>query len=179
MWSSDPRVLPALAAASLLTACPGPIDRDPFDCTIGLWTEDEPFVPLAADGTTAAEMVFGFQGFLWVDTAIQADEDGPDLADVALSIDIDGFAPFGTSVPGVEFAAHGDGFRSGPVQVRLDNDEGASRYEGLAAEVAMRVRGEREEGVCTAAFTLVDEDPCIHTDDEPDCPDDDDSGEID
>ena len=181
MWNSEPRTTLTIVfgtALMLIAGCGGPQgDLLPFECSIGLWTEDVPYVELAPDGSTPAEMVFGFQGFLWVDAAIQGDEDGPSVADVAVSVTIDGFSPSGTSVPSVMFDGHGEGFLAGPVQMRLDNNEGASLYEGLGADVSMRVRGETHEGVCSAALTLVDEDDCIHTDGEPDCSDDDDSAD--
>ncbi len=175
-------LLPLLAAAD----CPGPVPPpEPFDCTIGLVTEESDFAPLADDGTTTAEMIFGFQGFLWIDVAIAGDADCPTVGDVSARVDIDGFDPLGRTISGVAFAAEGDGRISEVVQVRLDNAEGPSRYEGRSTTVTLKVTGEGaggegREAVCAGTLVLVDDDPCIHTDEDPYCDeggDDDDSGE--
>ncbi|MCP4872045.1 MAG: hypothetical protein GY898_25350 [Proteobacteria bacterium] len=158
--------------------CPGPNPPvTPFECELGLVLEDSDFSPIAADGTTSAEMIFGFQGFLWVDVAIRGDEDSPSVADVAARIDIDGFEPLGRSIPAIVFDEAGDGTLSETVQVRLDNSEGPALYIGRPATFTLKVTGEFKETTCAATVLLVDDDPCIYTDDEPICGDDDDSAE--
>lgn len=179
MLRSDVLVLTLVAWVCTAADCPGPTPpTTPFECELGLVTDASDFEPIAADGSTRAEMIFGFQGFLWVDVAIRGDADGPTVGDVAARIDIDGFDPLGRSIPGIVFEPEGEGFLSETVQVRLDNSEGPALYLDEAATFTVKVTGEFKEATCAATLRLVDDDPCIHTDDEPICGDDDDSGAL-
>ena len=181
MLNSDLRLVAAACLLTLFAACdPAPDDDDllPFECELGLLTPDEQWVDVEPSGASEAELIFGFQGFLWIDAAIRGDDDCPEVADVAARVSIDGFDPFGRSVPDVRFSDSGEGLQSETVPVRLDNSEGPSLYAGHAAELVVRVTGATHEATCQATVLLVDDDPCIDADGEPICPgDDDDSAE--
>ena len=178
--SSHNRGAVACLLLVLLVGCgpAPPVELLPFECELGLLTPDDEWVDVEASGGTQAELIFGFQGFLWVDAAIRGDDDCPEVADVAARVSIDGFDPFGRSVPDVRFSDSGEGLQSETVPVRLDNSEGPSLYAGHAAELVVRVTGATHEATCQATVLLVDDDPCIDADGEPICPgDDDDSAE--
>ncbi len=176
MRSSDFLVLPLLA---LLLGCPGTDDDDdttPFDCSLGVWNEDGSWEDL--DGADV-ELIFGFQGFLWISVQVEADAGGPDFANILFSAEVGDDDPFGGSVPNVPFTAQDGARRSDEVQVRLDNDEGPEPFIGETLHLAIRGRAGARECTAEADMTLRDDDPCLHTDDEPVCPDDDDSADDD
>jgi hypothetical protein len=161
----------ALCGASCAPPPPPPEELTPIDCELGLWTEDVPFAAIADDGETPAEMIFGFQGFLWVDVALRCPTPGPATGAVALAVTTEDDRTFSASLPRVELDEV-DGVRlSEPIQVRLDNGEGPSALEGLHAEVSLRLEGDGYEATAIAGMLLVDEDDCIDTDEEPICPD--------
>lgn len=171
MRSSD-RTRCALVLALLLAGCgPGLDDDDtPFDCTLGVWHEDGTWQ--AADGADA-ELIFGFQGFLWISVQLQAESSGPDTTNLRWSATLDGEDPFGGSQPSIPLPAR-DGARfSDELQIRLSNDEGPDPYVGRSLELAARATSGARECTTSATLTLRDDDPCIHTDDEPLCDDDD------
>ncbi len=176
MPSSDLPTAACLLLALVAVGCPTSDDDDllPFTCELGLLTPDDEWVDIEPSGGTLAELIFGFQGFLWVDAAIRGDDDCPEVGDVAARISIDGFEPFGRAVPDVRFSRAGGGAQSETVALRLDNSEGPSLYAGLAAEVVVKVTGVEREATCQATVLLVDDDPCIDADGEPICPGDDD-----
>jgi len=166
-------------AVALLSACPSGDDDDvePFACELGLVDPGGEWVAIDADGATSSELIFGFQGFLWVDAALRGDADTPERANVILRVTIDGFPPIGRTLTDVVFATDGER-QSETLAIRLDNSEGPGRYAGLEAEIVVRATGMGREAVCAATVLLVDDDPCIDTDGgEPICPggDDDDS----
>ncbi len=170
MRSSD-RWAAALCCA-LLMGCPTADDDDdrPFGCQIGVWHEDGAWEP--ADGAPV-ELIFGFQGFLWISTQLRSDLDGPDVANLRFSASIDDGAPFGGSQPNVALVEDGDARYSDEVQIRLSNDEGPEPFIGGVMALALRGTSGLRECTAEATVTLQDEDPCIHTDDEPICDDDD------
>jgi hypothetical protein len=161
-----------LILGAVLAGCPTAADDDdtPFDCAVGLWQEDGGWVD--ADGADA-ELIFGFQGFLWISTRLRADAEGPEVANVRFSAAIEGEPPFGGSQPNVALSP-GNGARySDEIQVRLDNDEGPDPFVGRSMQLDVRATSGARECTASATLTLRDDDPCIHTDDEPICDDDD------
>ena len=158
---------PLLAAA--LCGCPsGDDDDEPFPCEAGTLTEEGAFVPLL-DGDRA-ELVLGFQGFLFVELRARAD-DPPRRTAASMRITVAGDPPAGSSQNEVDFvAAPGGGFVSDPVLVFLDGSA-PEGYVGRTAEVAVALAGEGRRCVMERSVLLVDDDPCVHTDGEPVCPD--------
>jgi hypothetical protein len=174
MRSSDGLVL--LLALSTLAGCPSTVeDVTPFDCTLGIWHDDGTWED--ADGADA-ELIFGFQGFLWISTQLATDDEAPDVANVRFSADLDGEDPFGGSQPNVALTASNGDRTSDEVQIFLSNDVGPAPFVGVVLDLAVRAISGGRECTTTAAITLKDEDDCIHTDDEePVCDDDDDSAQ--
>jgi len=175
MSSFSPALPAALLLALTVSCAPGTTDPPeelmPIDCELGLWTEDVPFTSISADGETAAELIFGFQGFLWVDVSLRCPVPGPSVGAVNLALTTETDRVFGSSLPRVEFDEI-DGARvSEEMMVRLDNSAGPSALEGLHADITVRVEGDGYGGTAGAAVQLVDDDKCIDTDEEPICPD--------
>jgi hypothetical protein len=159
---------------SSLLACVGP-DKDepapaaeatPFACELGTDGPDG-FVTLADAG--ALELHMGFQGFLLFVLRVRAGDDRPAEADATVGVTFDGVDPVSVSQPRVPF---GDDGVTDEILVFLTSNY-ASYYEGRHAEVGLRLA--TNDAVCTASgeATMIDEDPCIHTGDEPLCPEED------
>lgn len=144
----------------------------PFECTLGSLDADDAFRPYAATGT--AELVLGFQGFLFVQARVLA-RDGPPVVEAVASITVEGEEPAGSTQPGVHLEPVDGGQLSDGILVFLPSSS-VSAWEDRPATLAVRLQGEGQACVATADVVLVDEDPCIHTDDEPICPDTGDSG---
>lgn len=169
-------VLCGLALSAAGPSCaPGttdpPEELTPIDCELGLWTESTPFTSIADDGETPAELVFGFQGFLWIDLSLRCPQPGPTVASVTLALATDNERVFGSSLPRVEFDEFEGDLVSGEMMMRLDNSEGPSALAGLHADVTVRLEGDGYGGTAATAVVLVDDDKCIDTDEEPICPD--------
>lgn len=163
MWSFE--------LLALLLGCPAPgpdsdtqpVDLEEVDCELGQ-LRDEAFVPLQ-DGDEA-ELWLGFQGFLFL--LVRASSEEPPAHPTALfSLTLDGEDPASGSQPDLDF----DGTLSDEVLVFLPSAN-VSAYEGRSASLAVRLQGPERTCLDTVEVLLVDEDPCIHTDDEPICPED-------
>lgn len=165
------------AALVACTACdtPDPDKPDPaevvtFECDLGFLGDDGRFVDF--DSSSRAEMTLGFQGFLFVDARVRTTEP-LSTADAVISIQVEGGGQNGATQAGVGFSQQADSTRlSDEVLIFLPTSNVAEHLDHTA-ELAIRVVG--PDGSCVDSVTvlLVDDDPCIHTDDEPICPDDD------
>lgn len=168
-----------LPLAMLLAGCPETDDTgdthdevESYACVVGALDADGAFVPYATSGQ--AELVLGFQGFLFLEARILAD-DAPALVRVTASLAVGDDTPSGVTQPDVPFEATAAGDLSGEVLLFLPNAEVAS-FVGQPAAISLRAEDDERSCVTTADVTLVDLDPCIHTDDEPICPGDDTGG---
>lgn len=182
-----PRAAPALAlmALALMAAVPvaacdtggddggEPVELEPFECELVMAGGEGELVSLEGGGD--AEMVLGFQGFLFVELfAAASGEDVPDDVDVTMSVTVGSADPFGGTQNGVDFeAADGDGVRTTEQILVFFSGGSTGDYVGLEAIVTMRLRGDTHECLTTATVTLVDDDPCVHTGEEAICPGDD------
>ncbi|MCP4918776.1 MAG: hypothetical protein GY913_17875 [Proteobacteria bacterium] len=141
-----------------LLACPGGGPEDSAvtegDCTLGQIDSSNAFVPL--DGGQL-ELVLGFQGFLFVRTAMRLDGEGPTRTVSTWSLTVDGDEPIGGTQ-----AAFFEGDMSDEILLFLP-DSSIGLYEGRSAEIAVRLDGDGWTCVATGSGTLVDEDACIHT----------------
>ncbi len=157
---------------ALLAGCPPVDDTDtgiekaPFDCTLGALDADGVFVAYEESGE--AELVLGFQGFLFLDARIAA-VDAPAVVTVVASVDVGDGEPSGVTQPEVPFHATADGALSGEVLLFLPSGDVAA-YTDRAATITARVEDASQRCVTQVEVTLVDRDPCIHTDDAPICP---------
>ncbi len=142
-----------------------------FACEVGFSKDGDYIAAAVAD---PAELILGFQGFLFVEMRILAEESSPSPVLVRMSMEVDGSEPFGGSQPDVDLETQDDGSRvSEEVNLFLpSNDTGL--YQGKTAQVVMRLEDETSGMSCTTEqiVTLVDDDPCIHTGGEPICPGD-------
>ncbi len=182
---SSKRFIPTVFVAATLStvACPagdgdgdgdGDGEKGAFECELGILDTDDAFV--AAGDDTRAELELGFQGFLFVEVVVRAVGDVPSLVVASSRITVDGDAPTGQETPGVGMAARKGGYMSDPVLLFFNSDTPADLADRWVDVV---VKLEDEKHTCTAAGTLllVDDDPCIHTGDEPICPGDPDTGQ--
>lgn len=145
-----------------------PEDKTPFACELGVVDEDGEFVPGGAD--VRAELDLGFQGFLFVVTHVRASGEVPQVVEVTLSAAVDGGTPTGATIADLEMSGESQG-------KVLSDDLLVFFNSSTPAELAMRplelvVRLESPTHICTvsAEFLMVDDDPCIHTGDDPICP---------
>lgn len=172
----------AASLCAALAGCVGDVSGDTaapevegatFACEIGFEDEDGAWV--SAEEGDNAELVLGFQGFLFIEFKVLAEADSPSPVLVRMSMEVEGDAPFDGSQPDVAMVAQDSGERVSEV-INLflpTNDVGG--YLDRQALVVMRLEDEASDLSCTASrtVTLVDEDPCIHTGGEPVCPEDD------
>ena len=151
-----------LLSSLLVLGCGEPEDTGDSpteeDCALGQLDEDDLFQPL--DGE-ALELVLGFQGFLFVRTAVQVDRE--ELVQASWSITLDQDTPIGGSQPAQ--------LRSGlSEEILLFLPDGSvGLYEGRQASVAVRLEGRDWTCLGQGEGVLVDEDECIHTGDAPLC----------
>ena len=142
----------------LLLACPPPEpdDTGPVegDCELGQLDSSNAFVPL--DGQDL-ELVLGFQGFLFVRTAMLRQGEGPEQTQAIWSLALEGEEPMG----GTQLATF-EGELTEEILLFLP-DASIGLYEGRHAELAVRLEREGWTCLATGAGTLVDEDDCIHT----------------
>jgi hypothetical protein len=141
-----------------------------YGCDLGLLTEEGDFRALEPNETV--ELVLGFQGFLFVEVAVRA-EASPGECITTSSLTVPDNDPVGSVQQEVPFGGSDSGWVSEELVLFLPSNT-VSDYVGAPADLAVRL----DDGAayCIAALTveLVDDDPCIHTGDEPICPDDDD-----
>lgn len=175
MRPSDPSALILLAAWSSCGAqqC-GPTEEtggelEPFACTLGIVAGDGTFAPLlAGDGV---ELQLGFQGLLFVELWVSTPDEVPSPLTAAVQIAPSELSPAGASELEVELVPVGGELRSEPIQVFFEPGQ-LSALTDRPAEAAVRLTGPERTCVASVGVTLVDDDPCIHTGDEPICPGD-------
>jgi hypothetical protein len=138
-------------------------------CTLGTNTADGDFVALADNDPV--ELVMGFQGQLWVSFRVRTEKEPPSSGlEAAMSLTVGDWEPLGTRQPSITYHAEGAGFETQDLQLvitrRIIDD-----YIDKAASVVVRL--EQDGVLCTTAkpVVLVNADPCVHTGEEPICPD--------
>jgi hypothetical protein len=137
-----------------------------LDCTMGELDGDGTFVPAESNG--AMELWLGFQGFLFLTPHVRAPgaEEGVYFS-ALYSVTVEGEEPEGGAQTGVPLS---DGLSS-ELRLYLTAHE-LGWYVDRPAEIAIRLETPAQTCVTQLDLRLVDDDPCIHTDAEPDCPDD-------
>jgi hypothetical protein len=162
-------LLGGCGAADPSAAEPDAAPATPIACELGQLT-DGAFTPLGPD--TRAELVLGFQGFLFFELAVRTAAPAPSAMDAAISLALDDRDPVGASQLDVPLTATADGHAvTDTVQVFLSSgDVGA--YVGHTARIALRLDGGGRTCAAEGTVRLVDDDPCIHTGDRPICPGD-------
>lgn len=158
-----------IALLLTLGGCPNP-EPVPFDCEVGLLVGGV-FTPIG-DEPARAELVFGFQGFLWVELAARG-ADAPDVASVTLLAEPEGRDPAGTTLAFIRFDDRVPR-QSDPLQLRLDNDGGAAGYADRLTTLSARIESDRQVCAWQGVVLLVDDDPCIAAEDPGTCVGDDD-----
>lgn len=154
----------------------GTADKVEFACELGVLGEGGEFVE--ATGQARAELNLGFQGFLFVVVRLRATGDVPATVEATTSVTVEGDAPIGAREPELDLVPDGEAFLSSDLLLFFNSDVPAD-LEGRTVELAVKL--EDATRVCTATgnVLLVDDDPCIHTGDEPICPDDSGTGTTD
>jgi len=151
-------------------------DPTTFACEIGLADEDGGWVA-AADGDPA-ELVLGFQGFLFIELRARAEDTCPSPITVLMNGEVEGDTPFDGSQPDVGMTDQGDGTRLSDEIVMFLPTNDVGHFEGATLRTVMRLEGSELNCTTERLFTLVDDDPCIHTGGEPICPEGDTAGEM-
>ena len=139
-----------------------------FACEIGLADEDGGWVA-ALDGDPT-ELVLGFQGFLFIELRVRAEDTSPTPVTVLMNGEIEGDSPFDASQPEVGMTDQGDGTRLSDEIVMFLPTNDVGHFEGATLRTVMRLEGADLSCTAERLFTLVDDDPCIHTGGEPICP---------
>jgi hypothetical protein len=162
-----------VALVALGGACTPPGDTGspstestPFACTLGVPTEEG----WKAWGDTL-ELEMGFQGFVLAQLQLTAGEDAPESVTATMLVEPEGSAQVSGSQPLVAFTHDGALATTDPILVFFTSNY-ISYYVGLGARVAVRLDGEGKSCAVEGQATLVDDDPCLHTGDEPICPED-------
>lgn len=159
-------------------ACGGPVDDEPpppapkteVPCKIGLTDDVGTFSPMGEGAK--AELVLGFQGFLFVEVHVQTGDVESGRADVRASVSVDGEDPFGTNQRGVAVEARADGTGLSDAVLLFLDSSNIAEYKDRHADLRLRMDGDIWTCTATASATFVDDDPCIHTDAEAICPGD-------
>jgi hypothetical protein len=170
MWRGS-----ALAASLVAWGCSteapsetgSPAEKLSYTCELGT-IDGAGFTPVNERGTL--ELMMGFQGFVLVSLAVRTDAPPDDSSLATYGITIDGTDPVGGQQPEVRFADGGSGAVSDEVLAFFTGNY-VSYYAGRSAHAALRVESETALCIAEADAVLVDDDPCIHTGGEPDCPD--------
>ncbi len=160
-----------LLACGATTDDTGVVTADPtFDCSLGLLDDEDVFEPLT--GVADAELVLGFQGFLFVRFALRRDAAGPEPLTVVIALESEASDPFSSTQPEVTWREQDSAWRTDELLLFLP-DANTAAWTDVGGDVALRA--DHPDGSCTVTgrVTLVDDDPCIHTGDEPICPGDD------
>lgn len=169
----------AILLAMSLAACggtadgQGPVDSAPgeFACELGEIDEDGVFISFDEDDR--AELVLGFQGFLFLQTHVTSDQlTASDTAMATTSIYLDSGETGGGTQADVGVSAEA---MTEEILMFLPTAN-IALYNGQEAELAVRLEVGDRFCVTTSKVILADDDPCIHTDDEPICPDDEETG---
>ncbi|MBM4364726.1 MAG: hypothetical protein FJ102_00815 [Deltaproteobacteria bacterium] len=140
----------------------GKAETTTFACELGVPTEAG-WQPLAS----TLEMEMGFQGFVLAQLQLKVADDAPSPLTATMVVE-----PEGTdAVSGSQPLVYVNGGITDPILVFFTSNY-ISYYLDRSARVAVRVSAENASCAVEGAAILVDEDPCMHTGDEPICPDD-------
>ena len=160
----------ALVSIAFLMACGGggpepkpDVPLTEVSCALGALDENDQYQLFSEQSN--AELILGFQGFLFLSTHISSAEMSECTA--ITSIEMVGVEPSGGSQPELPFA----GELSGELLFFLPTSNIAS-YVDQPATLAVRLEDDIHFCVATAEVTLVDLDACIHADDGDICPGD-------
>ncbi len=164
-----------ILAICTLTSCNATIEEEPpptptneFQCELGTYTEMQ-FTPL--DAGSEAELHLGFQGFLFFKLRVRAKGDVPSRVKSRANVQIGSDEPTSASMGNTLFSADGAGsFLSGELNVFLTASK-VKDYIGETAKLVVRSENDTHFCVIQGEFVLVDDDPCIHTGEQPICPD--------
>ncbi len=181
--SHRPRIIRGATMASLATllvasACsrnPKPDDVDPedkieFQCELGVLDADGVFIPGSA--STPVELDLGFQGFLSVTTHVRATGEVPRVVSVTISATVTGEEPTGDTVPLLAMNSESEGKVLSDALLIFFNNDTPTDLEQRGLELSLRLDNATHVCWVDAPFLMVDDDPCIHTGDEPICPED-------
>lgn len=173
------RALLLSALALALVGCDGtdapvdpiPVEKTEVHCEVGVPVHGGEGFESAAVGANG-ELVLGFQGLLFVELVIRAAPgELPALSSVDYSIALElGSTTGGTQakVPLAQDSAAGA--YTAPFIVFLNGGD-MSTYVGQRAVLAIRLEGPDQFCVAKGVLNLVDDDLCVHTGSEIECPD--------
>lgn len=175
--------LPSIASCCVLLSLLGGCDsgagssepevpKTAFACELGLVGADgKTFTPITPG--IRAELILGFQGFLFVEFVVRADEKLlPPSTSASFKVVIDGALPTGATQPKVTVErVEQQQAVTVPILLFLDGGD-PSEFAGKEAEVTVRLEGPTTFCLVESKLLLVDDDPCVHTGDKPICPGD-------
>lgn len=163
-----------LLLTGLLAGCPDSPDPPAADAgldapcdltvTLGVGGRGPDFVPLE-DGDVA-EVIVGYQGFIFLQTILKVEGLGTGQVLAPFTISLDGHEPYGDNKR-VDLVDEGDGAAySAPLSLYF-NDFPLSDVVGKSCQLAVTVDRQGCMGSFGVDLQLRDEDPCIHTVDDP------------
>lgn len=165
------------AMAATLVACgpgdgtgDGDVEKAEFDCELGSVNIDGVFEPYSEQNR--AELYFGFQGFLFLEAQVRVQQT-LSTCQVTASLMVEDEDPMGGAQPAVAFQHQEDGSMLSEDIVVFLPSSSASAWAGRTGTLSVRVEDASNRCVTSAEVLLVDDDPCIHSGDEPICPDED------
>ncbi len=148
------------------------VPKTEFACELGLIDADSKAFVAVTPGMRA-ELILGFQGFLFVEFLVRADEELlPASSTASFKVVIEGTLPTGATQPQVTVErVEQQKAITVPILLFLDGGD-PSEFAGKEAEVTIRLEGPTTYCLVESKLLLVDDDPCVHTGEEPICPGD-------
>jgi len=142
---------------------PGESEGTTFACELGVPTPEQGWQPLV----DTLEMEMGFQGFVLAQLQLKVDDTAPSPLTATMMVEPEGTDAVSGSQPLVYVS---DGVTD-PILVFFTSNY-ISYYVDRRARVAVRVQSGNASCAVEGTAVLVDEDPCLHTGDQPICPED-------
>ncbi len=159
----------------LFAGCPNggdddgpPIIKVEETCELGTVDTDGMYSSLAENDSV--ELVLGFQGFLFIVIAAEVQLSSVETVEALVGIEPEAGDPFGTS-QSVTLTTSGTNSIAEDITLFLESSN-IAEYTDTNATLSLRLSGETWFCVASMPIHLVDDDPCIHTGEEPICPGD-------
>ncbi len=141
----------------------GETEATSFACELGVPTPENGWQPLV----DTLEMEMGFQGFVLAQLQLKVADEAPSPLTATMVVEPEG----ADAVSGSQPLVYVNGGITDPILVFFTSNY-ISYYLDRSARVAVRVQSGNASCAVEGTAILVDEDPCLHTGDEPICPED-------
>ena len=146
----------------------------PVECELGIPNEDGAFTSIAATSSSAlvrSEIRVGFQNFVFLQFMARIATTATKDASAAMVIHVDGEEPDSSAQRGIRVKRQPSGpMLADDIRLLLDVDRYVN-WVGKNADITIKLDGPGWTCTMQGRVKLIDEDHCIHTDQEPICPD--------